>query len=101
MTILVSVALALPQRQEVVELELPEGATVADAVAAARLHERFAGIDAAALETGVWSRPRPPGTVLRDGDRVELYRPLQADAKAQRRARAGLRPSSPRSRSGR
>lgn len=97
----VSVALALPERQEVVELELPVGATVADAVAAARLSERFPGIDAAALATGVWSRPRPAGTVLRDGDRVELYRPLQADAKAQRRARAGLRPSSTRSRSGR
>jgi putative ubiquitin-RnfH superfamily antitoxin RatB of RatAB toxin-antitoxin module len=97
----VSVALALPGRQEVVKLELPEGATVADAVAAARLSERFPGIDVAALATGIWSRPRPPGTVLRDGDRVELYRPLQVDAKAQRRARAGLRPSSTRSRSGR
>jgi putative ubiquitin-RnfH superfamily antitoxin RatB of RatAB toxin-antitoxin module len=97
----VSVALALPGRQEVVELELPEGATVADALAAARLPERFPGLDLAALATGVWSRPRPAHARLRDGDRVELYRPLLADAKAQRRTRAGLKPSSPRSRSGR
>ena len=93
-----SVALALPDRQEVVELDLPVGATVADAIAAARLPERFPGTDPAAFSTGIWSRPCAPGTQLREGDRVELYRPLQADAKAQRRARAGLRGTSARTR---
>jgi putative ubiquitin-RnfH superfamily antitoxin RatB of RatAB toxin-antitoxin module len=97
----VSVALAFPGRQEVVELELAPGATVGDAVDAARFSERFPGIEVSALATGVWSRPRPREAKLRDGDRVELYRPLQADAKAQRRARAGLKASSRRSRSGR
>lgn len=97
----VSVVLAAPGRQEVVELELAEGATLADAVAAAKLPERFPGIDLGDYSTGIWGRPRPAATALRDGDRVELYRALQADAKAQRRARAGLTPSSTRSRSGR
>jgi putative ubiquitin-RnfH superfamily antitoxin RatB of RatAB toxin-antitoxin module len=97
----VSVAVALPGRQEVFELQLPAGATVGEAVGAARLPERFPGLDLASLALGVWSRPCDPAAPLRDGDRVELYRPLQADAKARRRARAGLRPSSTRSRSGR
>ena len=101
MTLRVSVALALPDRQEVTELELAEGATIADAVAASGIAERHPDIDVARLATGIWSRPRPADTPVRQGDRVELYRPLKADAKAQRRARAGLRPSSPRSRSGR
>ena len=86
---------------ESMELELADGATVGDAIAAAALARRFPGLDVDALEVGVWSRPCDRSTPLRDGDRVELYRPLQADAKAQRRARARLRPSSPRSRSGR
>ena len=99
MTLRVSVAVALPGRQEVVELELAEGATVGHAIEAAALPARFPGLDVAALTLGVWSRPCELGTPLRDGDRVELYRPLQSDAKAQRRAR--VRNSSPRSRSGR
>ena len=94
----VSVAVALPTRQEVVELALPEGATVADALAAARVEERF-GV-APSARVGIWSRPCARGDKLREGDRVEVYRELQADAKAQRRARARLKPSSPRSRSG-
>ena len=101
MTLRVKVAFALPGRQEVVELELPHGATVGDAIAAAALAQRFPGFDPGALDVGVWSRPCDRSTLLRDGDRVELYRPLQADAKAERRARARLRTSSPRSRSGR
>ena len=101
MTLRVAVVLALRDRQELFELELPDGATLADAVAAADLGARFPGLDTATLSTGIWSEARAPDTRLRDGDRVELYRPLQADAKAQRRARARARPASPRSRSGR
>lgn len=97
MTLRVAVAIALPDRQEVVELELAEGATVADALAAARVAERFPELARAAV--GIWSRPCPPDRALRDGDRVEVYRGLRADAKAARRARARLKPSS-RSRSG-
>jgi putative ubiquitin-RnfH superfamily antitoxin RatB of RatAB toxin-antitoxin module len=96
----VSVAVALPGRQEVIELELGPGATLADAIASARLAERFPGIDFAAMRAGIWSRAAKLATVLRDGDRVELYRPLNADPKDMRRSRAAVRPSS-RSRSGR
>jgi uncharacterized protein len=95
----VTVALALPGRQEVVALDLPEGASVGEALAAADLAMRFPGIDLAGLDTGVWGVRVPPETVLREGDRVELYRALSADPKEMRRRRARPR-SSPRSRNG-
>ena len=99
MSIKVLVALALPQLQEVVEVELPRGARVADAIEAARLRERFPGLEPARMAVGIWSRPCGLDAPLRDGDRVELYRPLSADPKSMRRARARVRPST-RSRSG-
>jgi len=95
----VSVAVALPGRQEVIELELPRGASVADAIAAARLAERFPDVDFSAMRPGIWSRAADARTRLREGDRVELYRALKADPKQQRRNRARSRPAS-RSRSG-
>ena len=90
----VSLAVALPGLQEVIELDLPPEATVADALAAARLAERFPGVEFRAMRTGIWSRAAIPSTVLREGDRVELYRALKADPKQMRRSRAALRPSS-------
>ena len=98
MSLRVWVAVALADRQEVFEVELPEGATVADALAAARLAERFPEL--ARAPVGIWSRPCGREHRVRDGARVEVYRELRADAKAQRRARARLKPSSSRSRSG-
>ncbi len=98
MTLRVQVTVALPGRQEVMEVELPEGATVGDAIAACRQGGLLAGLDLDAATAGIWSRQVDLTTPLRDNDRVELYRPLKADAKAMRRARARLKPASPRSR---
>jgi hypothetical protein len=98
MTLRIRVAVALPGRQEVIDVELAEGATAADALHAAKAAEFF-GIAAAQLRPGIWGKACAMDAALRDGDRVEVYRPLQADPKAMRRARAGLKPSR-RSRSG-
>ena len=95
----VTVAVAMPGRQEVVPLELAEGATVGDALEAAGVAARFPGEDLGALDVGVWGVRVARHTVLREGDRVELYRPLQADPKEMRRRRARPRTST-RSRSG-
>lgn len=89
----VTVAIALPDCQEVVALRLEEGSTVADALARSDLARRFPQVDLAAAPVGVWSRPCERATRLRDGDRVEVYRPLQADPKEMRRRRARLKPS--------
>ena len=101
MSVSVTVAIALPDRQEVVGLELPDGATVADALAAARVADRLPGWTASAGAVGIWSRLCDPSRRLRDGDRVEVYRPLRADPRQARRERARLTTSSTRSRSGR
>ena len=93
----ISVAVALPARQEVIEVELPDGATVADAIAACGLEGRFPELELASLEPGIWGVRVSRATALRDGDRVELYRALKADPKDMRRRRARPR-TSPRSR---
>jgi len=88
-TLHVSVAVALPDRQEVIEVELPDGSRVADALDASRLLERYPELRGA--PTGIWSRQCAADTPLREGDRVELYRRLVADPKQMRRARVRRR----------
>ena len=78
----VEVVLALPRRHSTAVLALPDGATVADAVRASGLPvDGIAGY-------AVFGERATPATPLRDGDRVELLRPLQADPKDSRRRRA-------------
>jgi uncharacterized protein len=95
----VTVAFALAGRQEIFELDLGAAATVADAIAAAPLASRFPGVDFDSLDVGLWGVRTARDTPLRDGDRVEVYRPLEADPKEMRRRRVKPR-TSPRSRSG-
>lgn len=83
----VEVVLALPERQSVRRVELPPGSTVGDAVAASGLEAR------APARFGVYGKVVAAGTVLRDGDRVEIYRPLRADPKELRRLRAAAKRS--------
>lgn len=83
----VEVAWATPAAQDIVALELTEGATVADAVAAARALER-SGVTPRDAGYAIYGQAADPSTPLADGDRVEVTRPLRADPKAVRRARA-------------
>lgn len=68
-------------------VELGVGATVRDAVTASGLLQAFPGLLAEAPTVGVWGRNTTLGHALRDGDRVELYRPLVVDPKVARRER--------------
>ncbi len=81
----VEVVFALPERQELVGLEVAEGATVAQAIEQSRLAEKFPGHDLSRCAVGVWGHPVERNRRLRDGDRVEIYRPLQMDPQAARR----------------
>lgn len=87
----VEVVYAEPQRQWLLSLRVPAGSTVAAAVAAFR-----AAADAPALpvqlDLGVYARAVEPEHILREGDRVEIYRPLKIDPKAARRRRAEQSP---------
>lgn len=86
----VEVALATPERQKLIELELAPGATVAEAIEASRILRYFPALDPATLRCGVWGRETGRDAVLADGDRVELYRPLEIDPKEARRQHARL-----------
>jgi uncharacterized protein len=84
------VSVAYSPRAGVVDevvLDLPRGATLIDAVRASGLLDRHAGIDLAQARLGIWGRAQEPQTLLRERDRVELYRPLTVDPKEARRLR--------------
>ncbi|CAM5405237.1 RnfH family protein [Thauera mechernichensis] len=85
----VEVVYALPQRQELVELSLPEGATVREAIEASGLLAKYPDIELDKKnKLGVFAKLVKADTELRDRDRVEIYRPLIADPKAVRKKRA-------------
>lgn len=83
----VEVAYAEPGRQFLRRVQLQDGARVTDAIAASAIEREF-GIDASALAVGIWSRSTTRDALVRDGDRVEIYRPLKTDPKEARRLRA-------------
>ena len=89
-TIAVIVVWATPTTQDLVMVALPTGATVATAIEVSGLPARY-GIDAAA-HVGINGQLARSDTVLADGDRVEIYRPLTVDPKEARRARADAKP---------
>lgn len=76
-----------PRQVRESSLDLPAGATVADALQALGLVVALADDSRPPWSTGVWGRRVEPGHCLRDGDRVELYRPLLVDPKVARRER--------------
>lgn len=86
----VEVAYALPERQLVVAVEVPAGTTAIEAVRLSGIEEQFPGIDPDASPLGVFGKRVRPGQVLAQGDRVEIYRPLQADPKVVRRELAAM-----------
>lgn len=88
MKIRVEVVYAFPEAQTIVELELRQGATIAEALTASRLREILPGNSFAGFRIGVWGACVLPDTELRDRDRVEIYRELIADPKQARRQRA-------------
>jgi putative ubiquitin-RnfH superfamily antitoxin RatB of RatAB toxin-antitoxin module len=86
MSIRVEVVYALANVQTVIELELEQGALVADALAAFRLREQTP--EALSFRNvGIWGKPATLKTELKDRDRVEIYRELVADPKQARRQR--------------
>lgn len=85
----VEVVYARAQEQEVAKLRLPEGATVKEALEESGLLLKYPEIDAGGRnKLGIYAKPAKLDTIVRDQDRVEIYRPLIADPKAVRKQRA-------------
>jgi uncharacterized protein len=85
----IEIVYALRETQKLVPLAVEEGTTLQQAVQAAGLLEEFPEIDLGGKnKIGIWNKLAKLDTVLRDKDRVEIYRPLIADPKEVRRQRA-------------
>ncbi|WP_393970063.1 RnfH family protein [Kluyvera intermedia] len=86
--IVVEVVYALPQKQYLQRVTLEEGSTIEQAIQASGLLALRDDIDLSKNKVGIYSRPAKLQDIVRDGDRVEIYRPLIADPKELRRQRA-------------
>ena len=87
---MISVTVACSPAAGVVEevaVVLPRGSTLAQALEESGLLKRHPALEAGPKSLGIWGRLSAPDALLRDGDRVELYRPLQVDPMEARRLR--------------
>ncbi len=84
----VQVCYALPDRAFIADVSLPAGATLRQAVDASGLLQQHPDIDLDQQRLGIYGKVKTSDAMLRDGDRVEVYRPLQADPMETRRRRA-------------
>lgn len=86
----IEVVFALPERQVLLEREVPECTTVADAIALSGIARHFPECDLDALPAGIWGHPVDRNRVVREGDRIELFRALEMDPREARRLKAGI-----------
>ena len=84
----IEVVYALPHMQMLVPLAVPKGTTLEEAVRLSGVLEKFPEIDLANAKVGIWNKAAELKAVLREKDRVEIYRSLIADPKEVRRKRA-------------
>ena len=84
----VELVYALRDRQVLLRFEVEGGTTARQAVERSGILQRFPEIDLARAGLGIFGRVVSPDTPLRDGDRVEIYRPLIVEPKQGRRERA-------------
>jgi uncharacterized protein len=82
------VVYALPGRAHLIEIQLPPGATVGGAIQASGILDAVPELKAGPLDVGIFGCSCALEDLVKDGDRVEIYRPLQADPKDARRQRA-------------
>ena len=87
MNIRITLSVAMRERQIEAAAEVPVGTTLQQGlvVCADEIATMHGAVQT--VSTGVWGKIRPPHYVLREGDRIEWYRPLRADPKQARRAR--------------
>jgi len=85
---IIEVAYALKEKQTLLSLEMNEGATVKDAIEASGIINSYPQINLTTDKVGIFGKLAKMDTVLREKDRVEIYRPLIADPKQVRKERA-------------
>ena len=81
----IGIAYAVPTRQVWLNVEVPDGATVQDAIERSGILKQFPDIDLEQQKVGIFSKLAKLDAVLADGDRVEIYRPITCDPKTVKR----------------
>jgi putative ubiquitin-RnfH superfamily antitoxin RatB of RatAB toxin-antitoxin module len=84
----IEVLYALPQEQILLKLQADAGFTLGEAIRQSGVLEKYPEIDLAKNKLGIYGKLSRADAILRDRDRVEIYRPLKADPKEIRRQRA-------------
>ncbi|WP_221801134.1 RnfH family protein [Oceanobacter mangrovi] len=85
----VEVAYALPEKQKVMAVSVPEGCSVLEAARLSGIVAEFPGLELETAKMGIFGKAvRNLDEVVRDGDRIEIYRPLLIDPKQARANRA-------------
>ncbi|WP_257253832.1 MULTISPECIES: RnfH family protein [unclassified Endozoicomonas] len=86
----IEVAYALPDDYRILTLEVKEGTSVLDAARQSGMKSIFSEIDWDSVKLGIFGKAviRPTDQAVREGDRIEIYRPLIADPKEVRKMRA-------------
>ena len=86
----IGITYALPQRQVWFDIELPDGATIHDAINRSGILKQFPEIDLEKNKVGVYGKVSKLDAALNDGDRVEIYRPIICDPKTVPRKAKGV-----------
>lgn len=81
----VEVLYALPHEQTLLQVEVPQGTAAADAIRLSGMLEKYPEIDLASNKFGIFGKACKGDVVLRERDRIEIYRPLIADPKEVRK----------------
>ncbi|PID45853.1 MAG: RnfH family protein [Proteobacteria bacterium] len=84
----VELVYALPEQQTLLSFTVPKGTTLAQGITLSMIQDHYPDLDVASLKAGLFGKIAPGTQVLRDKDRIELYRPLIADPKEVRKQRA-------------
>lgn len=85
---MVEVAFALPTKQTILTISVAADATVEQIIVLSGILQQYPEIDLSQQKVGVWSRTVKLTDTVKEGDRIEIYRPLIADPKDLRRRRA-------------
>ena len=84
----IEVVYGYTDRQALLSVEVDASATVEEAIKASGILDHFEDIDLSVNKVGIFGKITKLNAALKEGDRIEIYRPLLADPKEVRRRRA-------------
>ena len=86
--IMVEVAYAMPEEQIIISIKVPTKYNVKQAIGKSGIQKKFPSIDLSKNKVGIFGKKTTLDHLLKDKDRIEIYRPLTLDPKEMRRKRA-------------